>query len=171
MRRCCLLLLLVCGALFASGTAFTREESPSYPTVRVTVNGQPVSFIFSNASQLERKPIPALLVHGHVMLPIRFFEEVLQLHFDFHLEAWKIASLESRSEGPWSFKIGDPTAYRQVAGFGGDRAESMPLPLPPMLINDRYYLPAIPVVGLFGADEHWDAKTGTLEISWKGEKK
>jgi len=171
MTRHHLCLLAVVCCLLASTSADARPKKPvhsGYPHIHVSVNGKPVEFY----SQIMSQAMPALLVRGHAMLPTRFLNEALGMGLDLHLEEWKIVSLSRRGQ-ICSFKIGDNTAYREVDGIGGTRAQPIPLSISPTVINGRLYLPVSDFLWYYqdmttpNLPTVWNAKTRTLEITMK----
>lgn len=149
--------LLVGGSMVWGASAPQNTVHP----VKVTVDGQLVSFhsVHVDAS------IPALLVDGHAMLPVRFFDEVLGTHLDLHLQPWDIVQLGNEGEAPYAFKLGERAAYTSMPGVGGDHPVRETLPIAPRMINGRFYIPAKPTVTLLGHAIQWDEATQTLAIT------
>lgn len=161
MQNGCTVPILLLAFCLAAGGALASAADTQYSPVHLAVNGKPADF----TSQIMGEAMPAMMVQGHAMLPVRFFEEILGVHVDLHLECWKIVSLTRGIEGPWSFKIGERIAYSPVASIGGDQATDCPLPIAPRIIRGRLYLPARTVLTLFKAAAAWNGATHTLAIA------
>lgn len=104
------------------------------------------------------------------MLPVRFFDEVLGNHLDLHLDPWGIIQVGNPNEPVYAFKIGERTAYTSAPMIGGDLPAPVDLPVAPMVINGRLYVPAMPTLSLFGHSAQWKPETKSLWITEKPEK-
>jgi hypothetical protein len=145
--------------LFLASTVFAAAPVP----VHLSLNGKVGDF--HSVAMVQN--LPVLLVDGHAMVPIRFFDETQEIGQPLytHLEAWKVYSV-----GDVGYKIGEPIAYRFVAMPGGGAAEHLPLPVPPQVFHGRLYLPAIAIT-FYGHAVAWDNATKTLLVVTKAKGK
>ncbi len=161
MRRVAIGCILL--ALLAAPAVSQQKQRPAEKPVPVNlyIDDEQVDFY----SQVMEKNIPALVVEGQPMLPVRLFDERLKAALDLHLLGWKIVQTGRRDGGgPLAFKIGEKVAYREAIGIGGSRAEVIELPIAPRLIEKHLYVPALPTLGELGYSAKWDAQSRTLRV-------
>ena len=167
------LVLIWCIMFSDLAIAQSDRISPTpFPEVQLYVNNVPVNFVSPIVSPLTiiaENRIPALMVQDHVMLPVRFFAEVLGNHLDLHLDQWGIVQIGNPDEPVYAFKIGKRTAYTSAPMIGGDVPVPVDLPVAPMVINNRLYVPAMPTLLLFGHSAQWKPETKSLWITEKPE--
>ena len=107
--------------------------------------------------------LPTLLIRGHAMVPARLFEEVFHESIDLHLLHWDIVRI-----GGLSLKMGDNVACFPVPMVGGSGHAPVPLPLPPVEIDGRIYVPARAVLNAFGHAVWWDREERAICITENG---
>ncbi|MHB9025824.1 MAG: copper amine oxidase N-terminal domain-containing protein [Armatimonadota bacterium] len=159
-------LILVLTLWFIAVPLYAAVPAPVPETITVVLNGQPIDFYSQHMSER----IPARFVKGYAMLPVRFFNEALDIHLDLSLDSWGIIRL-GKSYDSMSFNIGKAVAITPVNGFGGDRPMFTVLPLAPCIIQGRLYLPARVVLAFFDYDVEWNAKENVLKIAGPTDRK
>jgi len=135
--------------------------APAPQTITVVLDGKPIDFY----SQIMDERIPAVLVEGYAMLPVRFFNEALNIRLDLSLWPWQIVRLGDVRQREYAFKLGETAAYTPAPAIGGELSEGFVLPIAPRIIQGRFYVPAQPTLGFFGYDAAWDAKGKVLMIT------
>ena len=140
-------------------TIATAPDCAGAEKIATYVNGKRVDF----ASLVGSGPLPTLLIKGHAMIPARFFDEVLHEDFDLHLLHWGILRI-----GGLSLKIGDKVACFPAPMVGGSAGAPVPLPLPPLEIDGRIYVPARAVLNTLGHAVYWDTEERAIWITENG---
>ncbi len=161
MRRVAIGCILL--ALVAAPAVSQQKQRPAEKPVPVKlyIDDEQVDFF----SRVTNESMPALVVEGQPMLPVRLFEERLNGFLDLHLWDWQIVQLGRRgSSNPLAFKPGEKVAYREAIGADGSRAQAIALPIAPRMIDNHLYVPALPTLGELGYSAKWDAQSRTLRV-------
>jgi hypothetical protein len=160
MRRVaigCILVALVAAPALSQSRARAAAPVP----LHLYIDDRPVDF----SSHVTGEDMPALVVEGQPMLPVRLFSEALNDHLDLHLWDWKIVQIGRRDDStPLAFKLGEKVAYRETTGPDGSKAQAIELPIAPRLIDSHLYVPALPTLGELGHSAKWDAQSRTLRV-------
>lgn len=161
MRRAaigCILLALVA----APALSQQRPRPAGKPVpLKLYIDDQQVDF----SSRVTGESMPALVVEGQPMLPVRLFSEALNDDLDLHLWDWRVVQIGRRDDpNPLAFKVGEKVAYREASGTDVSKAEAIELPIAPRVIDNHLYVPALPILGELGHSAKWDAQSRTLRI-------
>lgn len=144
--------LLTCGGV----TALAQEAQ--HERIALYLDGQRIEFS-SSVTDGPASVMPALLVDGHPMLPVRFLNEKLGQGLNMCLfSRWGLLQI-----GPLWFKEGHNEAIRAVKG--GDAAEAHALPVRAGTIDGRFYVPALPTLDVLGFGVEWSPDERALRIT------
>ena len=112
-----------------------------------------------NATINEQKAtldVPAKLINGRTMVPIRFISESFGCKVNWDAKAKEITIIRH----DMSFKLWLGKNYAMV----GERKQS--LDSPPVIVEGRTLVPLRFISEPFGAKVNWDAKTKKITVVW-----
>ena len=109
-----------------------------------------------------------VVLDGCPMVAQRFLSEALDVPREtFLLKRWGVFKL-----GGYHFKPGSPLVIRSIATAGGGGWVERTMPAAPKILKSahgfRLYVPADPVLGLFGYGVDWRPHEGALHIRTDG---
>jgi hypothetical protein len=157
---------VICAVVFLGAAISVPVAAASqHKPIDVYLDGKRVT----HDSGLLRSDITAgVVLGGRSLVAQRFLREALDVPSETCLlKCWGVFQL-----GQYYFKVGSPKVIRSVAIPGGGGFTTRTMPAAPTILKtahgSRLYVPADPVLGLFGYGIKWRADEGALHIRTGG---
>ena len=157
---------VVCVVVFL-GVAVSAPiaAAPQHKPIDVYLDGERVTH---HSKTLGSDITAGVVLGGRPLVAQRFLREALDVPSEtFLLKRWGVFSF-----GKYHFKLGSPLVIRSVATIGGGGWTERTMPTAPKILKSahgyRLYVPADPVLGLFGYGVDWRPHEGALHIRTDG---
>ena len=157
---------VVCAVAFLGVAASAPiAAAPQHKPIDVYLDGERVAH---HSKTLGADITAGVVLDGRPLVAQRFMREALDVPSEtFLLKRWAVFSL-----GKYHFKMDSPLVIRSIPTAGGGGWVERTMPAAPKILKSahgsRLYVPADPVLGLFGYGTDWRAEEGALRIRTDG---